>query len=343
MAVVIITFYSMNRHRFFVLVTVLSVLLAGCSGTSDDSPLVVYSGRTEDLVGPLIDQFESESGIEVDIRYGDSTELAATIRLEGDATPADVFLAQDPASLGAVALADAFTELPSDLVDIVPTRFSDPERRWVGISGRARVVVVNPEALGDTPLPESIWDLTDPQYAGLGIAPTNGSFLAFVAAMILEDGEARTLEWLEGIAANQPTDYPKNSPIVEAVDSGEIAVGLVNHYYLLRLRAEQGSVVAINHFLTAGDAGSLVMPSGAGILAQSNRPDDAEAFIRFMLGETAQQHFATETFEYPLLDGVAPDPSLTPLDDLITPDIDLSRLAEVLDRATELVTEAGLI
>lgn len=329
--------------RRLLLILVFSLLLASCSPSSSEGPLVIYSGRTEDLIGPLVDQFKAETGIDVDIRYGDSTELAATIRLERNATPADVFLAQDPASLGAVALADAFIELPADLVEIVPARFSDPQRRWVGISGRARTVVVNPEVLGDTPLPESVWDLTDPAYSGIGIAPTNGSFLAFVSAMILEQGEERTLEWLQAIAANQPNDFAQNSDIVAATDSGEIGLGLVNHYYLLRLRAEQGSVTAENHFLSAGDAGSLVMPAGAGILAQSDHQEEAEQFIRFLLGESAQQHFATITFEYPLLAGVEPDPSLVPLGDLQTPDIDLSRLAEVLDRATELVTEAGLI
>lgn len=327
--------------RFIALL--LALVLTACGSGDGEGPLVVYSGRSEDLVGPLIEQYEAETGRAVDVRYGDSTELAATIRLEGDSSPADVFLAQDPASLGAVALVGAFRELPSDLVDLVPERFSDPERRWVGISGRARVVVYNPELLGDTPLPDSIWDLADARYTGLGIAPTNGSFLAFVAAMILEQGDERTLEWLEAIAANQPTDFSGNSPIVEAVDSGEIALGLVNHYYLLRLRAEQGGVTAANHFLSSGDAGSLVMPAGAGILVESRRAEAAEEFIRYLLSEEAQQHFATETFEYPLIEGVSPDPSLVPIADLVTPDIDLSRLAEALDRATELVTQAGLI
>ena len=330
-----------KTHKVVTFFVALALLLSACS--SDESgPLTIYSGRTEDLIGPLVEQFEAETGIDVEVRYGDSTDLASTILLEGDASPADVFLAQDPASLGLVALAGLFSPLPTDLTDQVPTRFSAPDRSWVGISGRARTVVVNLDTL-DAPLPESIWDLADPAYAGLAIAPTNGSFLAFVAALILEEGEDKTREWLEAIAANSPSDYPKNSPIVQAVDSGEVSLGLVNHYYLLRLEAEQGSVTASNHFLSAGDAGSLVMPSGAGILDSSNRSGDAEAFIRFMLSETAQQHFATETFEYPLVEGFAADPRLVPLDEIPTPSIDLSRLAEALDRATQLVAEAGLI
>lgn len=325
----------------------LVVLMTACSPESIDSPdspdpMTVYSGRTEDLIGSLVNDFTSETGIEVEVRYGDSTDLASTILLEGDDSPADVFLAQDPASLGLVALDGLFAPLPQDLTSRVPARFSAPDQSWVGISGRARTVVVNMDTL-EAPLPESIWDLTDSAYEGLAIAPTNGSFLAFVAALILEEGEDRTMEWLEAVAANSPSDYPKNSPIVAAVDTGEVSLGLVNHYYLLRLEAEQGSVAASNHFLSAGDAGSLVMPSGAGILNSSDRTEDAEAFIRFMLDATAQEHFASETFEYPLVEGFDADPRLVPLDEIPTPDIDLSRLAEALDRATQLVAEAGLI
>jgi len=320
---------------------IFSLMLSGCS-SGDSGTLVIYSGRTNDLIGPLVEQFKAETGIEIEVRYGDSAEMAGILLLEGKASPADVFLAQDPASLGLVALNGMFTELPGTITDQVPRRFSDPAGGWVGISGRARTVAINPTTL-DAPLPNGIWDLTKPEYAGIGIAPANGSFLAFVATMILTEGEDRTLEWLEAIAANSPSDFPKNSPIVAAVDSGEISIGLVNHYYLLRLEAERGSAVAQNHFLSAGDAGSLVMPSGAGVLATSSRRSDAEAFIEFMLSGTAQTHFAEMTFEYPLVPGVAPDARLVPLDQIPTPDIDLSELAQVLDRATQLVTEAGLI
>ena len=322
----------------------LALVVGACgSDAAGEGPLIVYSGRTEDLVGPLFAAFEAETGIELEVRYADSTELAATLILEGERSDADVFFAQDPASLGAVANAGLLAELPADLVDRVPARFSDTAGRWVGTSGRARTVVYNPDLVADGDLPESIWDLTDPRFAGLGVAPTNGSFLAFVAAMIVDEGEDRTLEWLQAIAANAPISYPRNSPIVEAVDTGEIALGLVNHYYLLRLEAEQGSVVAANHFLGAGDAGSLVMPAGAGIMTGSDQRGQAIELIEFLLSNEAQQHFATETFEYPLIPGIAADPRLVPIDELSTPDIDLSRLADFLDKATELVTRAGLI
>lgn len=313
--------------------------IAACSSDSD-GPLIVYSGRSEELVQPLIDQFEAESGIEVEVRYGESTELAATLLQEGETTDADVFYAQDPASLGSVA--DMFSDLDESILNSVDTKFADRDGRWVGTSGRVRVFIYNTDTTIE--LPQTIDEATDPRWAGhVGVAPTNGSFLAFVSAMILERGEDATLEWLEGLAANDPQEYAGNSPIVAATDSGEIEGGLVNHYYLLRLRAEGEGENAENWFIPAGDVGSLVMPAGAGILSASDNSDAAREFVTFLLSDQAQQYFADETFEFPLTDGAEPAPGLPNIEDIASPNVDLSELADVLDDATRLVAEAGLV
>ncbi|MGH8875151.1 MAG: iron ABC transporter substrate-binding protein [Acidimicrobiia bacterium] len=313
---------------------------AGTAAT--DGALVVYSGRGEDLVAQLIDRFQKQSGIAMEVRYAGSTELATTLLAEGDQSPADVFFAQDPASLGAVK--DLMQPLPDEIRSLVPDRFQDPEGKWVGTSGRSRVLVYNPELVAEDELPESIWELTDPAWSGrLGIAPTNGSFLAFVSAMILTEGEDRALEWLEGIAANQPLSFDGNSPIVSAVDAGDVAAGLVNHYYLLRLEAEGAGDHAANHFFTAGDPGALVMPAGAAVLSSAAHPAQALDFLQFLLGEETQAFFAEDTYEYPVINGAAPPAGQPSLDTIPTPDIDLSELATVLEQATDLVARAGLI
>lgn len=324
--------------------TVALVAIACGGDDAIDQTLTVYSGRSEDLVGSLIAEFEEETGITVEVRYASSTDLAATLREEGPNSPADVFFAQDPASLGAIAQDGLFVTLPDDLLGRVPSRFSDSEGRWVGVSGRSRVVVYDSNRISPEDLPTTVDGFTDPAWKGrLAIAPSNGSFLAFVAAMILERGEDATREWLEAIAANQPQTFSSNSPIVAAADEGTVEVGLVNHYYLLGLAADKGGSTARNHFFTEAGPGSLVMPAGAGILASSDNAEAANRFVEFLLSKEAQEHFATETFEYPLVEGVAADPSLPPLDALVQPDIDLSDLASVLDRATDLVAEAGLL
>ncbi len=327
--------------RIATVLAVVASVLGACAGGSG-ADLTVYSGRSEELVGPLITRFEESSGLDVEVRYAGSTELAATLLEEGDNTPADVFFAQDPASLGVVALEQLFRPLPAALLGQVPARFSDRNGRWVGVSGRARVLVHGADAFDDPPA--TVDDLTAPEWEGrLAIAPQNGSFLAFVAAKILLDGEPATRDWLEGIAANDPVRFDGNSAIVAAVDGGEVDAGLVNHYYLLRLIDEQGSSRASNLFFDEGGAGALVMPAGAGILAAADDVEAAIDFVSFLLSEEAQSYFAAETFEYPLLAPVAADPALPPLETIGAPDLDLSRLAEALDAATDLVAETGLL
>lgn len=316
---------------------------AGDSGTvADTSQLVVYSGRSEDLVGPLLERFTEETGIEVSVRYGGSTELATTLLQEGESTDADVFFAQDPASLGAAA--PLMATLDDSILSRVPDRFSDDDGKWVGTSGRSRAVVYDSADVDAGDLPQSVEDIVDPRWSGrMGVAPTNGSFLAFVAAMIVDQGEDYTLDWLQRLAANDPIDYPGNSPIVAAVDAGEIDLGLVNHYYLLRLQAEGAGAQTANHFPSAGDVASLVMPAGASILAGSDQPENAEAFVEFLLNDESQRFFATETFEFPLVPGIEAPAGLPAIDEIDTPDINLSELADQLERATDLVTEAGLL
>jgi iron(III) transport system substrate-binding protein len=326
--------------KLYALLTTGALMLAACGSGDAEGPLVIYSGRSEELVQPLIDQFQEESGLEVDVRYAGSTELAATLLQEGEGTEADVFYAQDPASLGSVA--DLMTSLDDEILDLVEPRFTDSDGRWVGTSGRSRVFIYNTGT--DLPLPETIDDVNDPAWAGqIGVAPTNGSFLAFVSAMILERGEEETLAWLQDLAANEPVTFEGNSPIVAATDNGEIQGGLVNHYYLLRLRAEGSGESAENLFIPAGDVGTLVMPAGAGIIEGTDQPEAARQFVEFLLSTQAQEYFATETFEFPVIDGVELGQGMPDLSEIETPDIDLSELADVLDDATRLVSEAGLV
>ena len=324
----------------------LVLVASACSspGSADEAALTVYSGRSEELVGPLIEQFKEASGIDVSVRYGDSAELAATILEEADRSPASVFLAQDPASLGSVALAGLFISLPEDLLNRVPATYSDRDGLWIGLSGRARSVVYDPTATTPDDLPPTEDGLTDAGWAGrVGIAPTNGSFLSFVAAKILLDGEAATLSWLQGMKANGSPTFPKNSTIVSAVSDGQVETGLVNHYYALRLLTEDPTASVANAFFPVACAGSLVMPSGAGILTGAAAPAAAEEFVAFLLSVGAQEYFAQETFEYPLVPGIAPSGDLPPIDSIPTPAVNLSDLAPMLDLATDLVSEAGLL
>jgi len=316
---------------------------------ADALELIIYSGRSRELVAPILEQFDEENeDIVVRVRYGETAQLAALILEEGQRSPADVFFAQDAGALGALVEGDRLVRLPDALLERVPESYRSPDGWWTGVTGRARAVVYNTNRVNPADLPDSIIDFTDPTWKGrLGWAPTNGSFQAFVTAMRVRLGEERTAEWLRGIRANEPKVYPKNSVIVRAVGAGEVDAGFVNHYYLYRFLAEDPDFPAENYYTPGGDVGSLVNVAGIGLVAGRDADDQRhhEASLRLarhLLSEHAQRHFARETYEYPLIGAVEAADRLTPLAEIDPPDIDLSDLRD-LRGTLRLLRETGVL
>jgi len=324
------------------LLTVAAVALLASACGRDGGSLTVYSGRSESLVDPIIQLFTEETGIKVSVKFAGTPQLAATLLEEGSNSPADVFFAQDPGGLGSVE--QLLAPLPAGILDRVPEWARSPEKRWVGISGRARVVVYNTDNLSEGDLPDDIWGFTDPKWKGrIGWPLTNASFQTMVTGMRSARGEERTRQWLKGIQANSPKFFASNTPTVAAVGAGEVDVGFVNHYYLYRFLTEEGEdFPARNYHLRGGGSGALVMVAGAGILRSSNKERDAKRFIEYLLSEPAQQFFAQETFEYPLIEGVSVHHLLTPLEEIKKPSISLKELAD-LDGTQKLLRETGIL
>ena len=306
--------------------------------------LIVYSGRNENFISPVVEAFTAATGIRVRVRYGDGTsDLATTIINEGETTNADIFWAQDPAWIGAIGDRGLLATLPDDILALVDPRYQDANGQWVGVTGRSRVFVYNPDLVSQDELPRSVYELTDPKWQGrIAIAPTNGSFVAFVSAMELADGSEATREWLEGMAANDVERFASNGAILGAVAAGDVAAGLINHYYLLQLQANQGEVNAVNHVFAPGDPGALVAASGVGVLEPSTNKEAGAEFIRYLLSTEAQTHFSENLFEYGLVAGSPTPAGQVPLAELAGPDINLSHLADHLDSSVRLIAEAGL-
>ncbi len=304
--------------------------------------LTIYSGRSESLVSPIIQQFGQATGIKVAVKYAGTPQLAATILEEGSRTPADVFFSQDPGGLGAIE--NMLSPLPDKILGLVPEWARSPKGKWLGISGRARVIVYNTKKLSEKDLPDDIWDFVDPKWKGrIGWPSTNASFQSMVTAMRLLWGEEKARQWLLGIKANNPKDFPNNTTIVAAAGSGEIDVGFVNHYYLYRFLAEQGeSFPARNYHPRAGGPGALVMTAGAGILSTSKNREDAERFVEFLLSPVAQQYFASQTFEYPLVKGPLVQRGLPPFSQFQRPNLDIEDLKD-LQGTQKLLRETGVL
>jgi iron(III) transport system substrate-binding protein len=325
--------------------------LAACgdefdSGDPGDKTITVYSGRNESLVKPVLEKFEQRSGVTVKIRYGSTAQMAAQLEEEGDKSPADVFFAQDAGALGAVAKRGLFAPLPAEVLGKVPEVYRSSGGQWVGVTGRSRVLTYNADLVPAADLPASVFDLTDPRWRGkVGIAPTNGSFQAFVTALRVRHGDAKAKEFLAGLKANDAQIRDSNIQIVAEVNDGKLASGLVNHYYVYEQAKEKGitadEMTAKLHFFPNGDIGALVNVAGVGVLKKASSDPDVRALLDYLLGTEGQTYFATETYEYPLVAGVATAPGLPALDALAAPKIDLNDL-DTLDASVAMIKEAGL-
>jgi iron(III) transport system substrate-binding protein len=328
-----------------------ALTLAACGGgasTSDapveGAPVVVYSGRSEELVGPLFAEFTAKTGIPVEVRYGDTAELAAQIIEEGDASPADLFFGQDAGALGALDASGLCAPLPEGAADAVPARYRAESGNWTGITGRSRVIAFDSSRVDADEVPTSVLELTDPKWKGeVAIAPTNGSFQAFVTAMRVNLGDEATKAWLQGMVDNDAQIFEKNSLIRDAVDAGQVKLGLINHYYWYEKAAEVGED-AMNvqiAFTAPGDPGSLVNVAGACVLASSANPGGAGEFVRWVLTPEEQKWFVEKSWEYPLIAGVPAAEGLPPIELLQGPDLPLAEL-EDLPGTLAMLQEVGL-
>lgn len=349
-----------RRVALGIATAVSAVLLAACSsstGAADttvatasgsavaENALTVYSGRSEELVAPLFAKFTEDTGIAVSARYGDSAELAAQLIEEGSATPADVYFSQDAGALGAVAAEGVLAPLPAGVADEVPAEYRATDGTWTGVTGRARVIAYDPQKVAAEKVPTSVFDLTDPAWKGqVAIAPTNASFQSFVTAMRQSAGDEKTREWLDALVANDVQKFEKNGLILDAVDAGQVTLGLINHYYWYEKAAEVGAD-ALNArlaFTAPKDPGSLVNVAGVAITTRAASDPSAASFVGWLLSPAAQQWFVENTFEYPLLPEVATADGLPALDSLSGPDVALADLADLPGTLT-MLQETGLL
>ncbi len=317
-------------------------LLVACGDDSEEKSLTIYSGRRETLVGPIIDRYREESGVKVEVKYATSQQLAATLLEEGENSPADLFFAQEPASLGAVT--ELLGPLPESILRHVPEWARSTERRWVGISGRARVVVYSTEGITEEDLPDDLWGFVAPEWRGrVGWAPTSSSSQAMVTAMRVLWGEERTLEWLEALQANDVSVYANNTTAVAATAAGEVDAAFVNHYYLHQLQAQQqGEVSAANYHPRTEGPGALVMVAGVGVLDSAGNRESALDFLEFLLSTQGQEYFAQEVYEYPMAGNVEAAEILVPLSAIRHPGVPMEELAD-LEGSQRLMREAGIL
>ncbi|WP_242063389.1 iron ABC transporter substrate-binding protein [Nostoc sp. FACHB-892] len=314
----------------------------GVAVDAQTKTLVIYSGRDEKLIGPLIEKAKKDLNKDIQVRYGDTAELAIALLEEGKNSRADLFFAQDAGALGTLEKKQVTQPIASKLLNKVDSRFRSAKGHWLGISGRARVIDYNTKLVKPGELPKSISQLTDPKWRGkVGWAPTNGSFQSFITAMRVLDGDEKTLQWLKAMKANGVKDYGKNSAIVEALGRGEVHLGLVNNYYLYRFKKDDPNFPVAHHY-TNKDAGSMINVAGVAITNTTDQKADVEALINYLLNQSSQNYFAKETNEYPLVKGIPAPSKQIPISKLNPPNVNLTDLDD-LPATLNLLQQAGVL
>lgn len=342
----------MPRHRdrrvrlaAALLATVLGTAgLAGCG--RDDDRLVIYSGRIRGVMTPLLTQFAADTGIRVTVRYDTPAQLADRLDDEGADTDADVFISPSPGPVAALDAAGRFDELPDDVLALASGNDTSSDGTVVGVSGRVRTLIYNTDLLEPEDLPDSVFDLVDDELAGqVALAPGTASFQDFVTVLRQQAGDDGAAAWLQGMADGGPPIFPDTTTMIEAVGRGEVLMGLVNSGDSLAIKVDDPEIPVENHFFPDRDPGSSLLAMAASIVTGSDRPDEAQRLVEWLLSDDAQQYLAETTFDYPLAADAAADAQLPPLDEVAPARVDLTALAADDDGGTssaQLIDESGL-
>ncbi|NNE09109.1 MAG: iron ABC transporter substrate-binding protein [Gemmatimonadetes bacterium] len=318
---------------------------AAGGGEKSQESLVLYCGRSQSLVDDIVAMYEESAGVDVRIKYGNTAELALAIQEEGAKSPADVFWAQDAGALGALSRKGMLQTLPPVVITRVPGMFRNTSHHWVATSGRMRVFAYSPDRVSLDDMPFSVFELAEEKWGGrVGWAPANASFQSFVTAMRVMHGEERTENWLRAMMAGGAKTYSKNTAIIEGIYAGEIDLGLPNHYYLLRFKAEDENFPVEQSSFDAGDVGNLVNIAGVGVLTSSTNAKGAQQFIEFLLSDEMQTYLVENTHEYPVIPVLHDHDGLLMYEALeeLAPPIELADL-EDLDGTLALLRKVGLL
>ena len=326
-----------------------AALLSGCAQGhgSDPNALVVYSGQHVQTTQALVTAFERATGIAVNLRSDDEDVLADQIVTEGSRSPADVFYAENSPPLQYIAAKGLLGQVEPSTLSNTPSRFNSPDGKWVGTSVRVSVIVYNTDLLKPDQLPTSALQLADPKWSGrIAIAGSETDFQPIVTSIAHTEGRAAALRWLEAVKANAGSHaYPDNETVTDRINRGQVALGLINHYYWYRERAQVGaagthSAIA---FFAPHDVGYVMVVSGAGILRSSSHQAEAQRFLAFLTSVQGQQIIAhSDSFEYPVASAVTTAQPLPPFDQLQPNGITVAELGTGAE-AIKLLQEAQLL
>jgi iron(III) transport system substrate-binding protein len=278
------------------------------------------------------------------VRTNDGIVLADQLLAEGGSSPADVYLTENSPELEDLQQHGLLAKLDPSTLAQVPARYESRSGDWAGMALRISALAYDPSLIAPARLPKSLLELAEPAWKGkVALAPTDSDFVPLLGAVIATHGKQAAVDWLAGLKRNGSL-YQSDESVLAAVNKGDIAVGIVNHYYWYRLRLELGASAmhSVLYFFANHNVGSLQNISGAAVLKTSKHPQEAQEFVKFLLSVPAQEILAHGyDFEYPLSPAVKPNPQITPLAQIAPAALSPTVLGND-QRAAQLIQESGL-
>ena len=334
-----------RRRTLIVLLLCVAAGSLGACGGSDSDELTIYSGQHEQTMNLLTADFTKRTQIEVKVRRNSESTLANQILREGSASPADVFVTENAPALTAVQRKGLLAKVPPATLAKTPSRYNSTDGEWVGFAARSMTLVYDPQKIKASQLPKRLTELAGPEWKGkIAFPPGASDFQPLVTALGKLEGPKAVSTWLTGMKANGKL-YDGNVVIIRAVNRGEIAAGLVDHYYYYRTRDELGAskMTAKLHYFAPGDAGALLDVSGAGALKSSDKLEDAQRFLDYLVSKPAQEIIAkSESYEYPIASGVLTQRDIKPFSELKPPNVSIDDLGDGRD-ALRALEDVGLL
>lgn len=330
------------QFKSFKFATLVAALTLSANSFAD---ITVYNGQHKEAAKAVAEAFTQATGIKVTLNSAKSEQLAGQLKEEGDKTPADVFYSEQTAPFAVLSEAGLLEPLSADTIkqtahEGVPLA---PNKDWIALSGRSRVVVYDHTKLSEKEMEKSVLDYATPKWKDkIGYVPTSGAFLEQVIAISKMKGDKVALDWLKGLKANGKL-YAKNSVALQAVENGEVPAALINNYYWYALAKEKGvdNLKTRLYFIRHQDPGALVTYSGAAVLKGSKNKAEAQKFVDFLASKAGQEALVAVRAEYPLRTDVVSPFNMEPYAKLQAPVVSATT-AQDKEHANKLIEQAGL-
>jgi len=332
------------------------VLLTATASIFTSAPVMasgevnVYSARKEALIKPLLDQFSKNTGISVNLITGKADALLQRLKIEGKASPADLFITVDAGRLQRAKEAGVLQPIQSAVLNKnIPANLRDADNLWFGLSQRARTIFYAKERVNPNEL-SSYEDLATSHWQGrICLRSSNNIYnQSLVASMIENIGPEKTETWAKKMVANlAKPPAGGDTDQLKAVAAGVCDITIANTYYYGRLSnsasdSDQKVVEKVKIFWPNQDNRGVHMNvSGAGVTKFAKHKDNAIKLIEFMSSAQSQAWYGAVNSEFPVLKSAEISPVLKGWGEFKADPIPLNKLGENNRSAVELMDRAG--